>query len=122
MVIGASALTRCIGRKTFRKMTTKYGGRRLTDFLLVLLLSLDLRLLRRELPSPSELDELGGDMDRPLIICSTKGLLAPLLDERRSMVGRMHAARMTDRITRNVVADIRANVNGKRATRPLKIH
>lgn len=48
------------------------------------------------------------------------GLAITPWDTCRNTVGSIHAASMNDKMTKNEMVDIRANIRGKRATRPLE--
>lgn len=94
------------------------SGRGLTDLRFKLLFNLPLRPNKVSL-SASEPEE---DVDLiPISITfPSVSRLVSSLEPRRNIVGSMHPARMTDIMTRKAADDNRADVRGKRETRPLE--
>lgn len=91
----------------------------LTDFLLVLLLDLVLRLFMEGFSSLSGLDgrERGnGDPFDEYPFAELSKVLSKLC---RIIMGSMQAANISEMIPRNAIADSDANMIGKRDTRPL---
>lgn len=68
------------------------------------------------------LSELGETGDDAWIVRSTTGVSEIVVYAFRNAIGSVQAARMDNKIARNVTVDSREDINGKRATTPLNYY